>query len=332
MNKDEQLISVEKFKFSIFDSVPKPNGDTAYILYKEGGKPNQLLVITSQRPALSSQIRAGGFNRKATMSLALREVRIRREIADESNNHKFYVDVEISYRIKEIEYVFVNRVNIDEVVVDIINEIVGGFHKKYGILDQIELENEIRSCILTKVKALYYLEIVDSVIKVDVDDRAKKIIDSRLDTMAQSVVIQDKGEMASLEIEQKRRLEIQKQEAEKEIEEKKNAVNLTKVKGVNEIKAEVGDDYSLYLAYIKGEISSTEFDERLQHNKNADMMSKIAAFKQLVELDVLSGPAMEKAAMKLLGEDTGVVETEQKALTENTYTDSEIVVEDTEEY
>lgn len=44
MNKNEPLIGIENFKFSIFDSVPKPNGDTAYILYKEGGKSNQLLV------------------------------------------------------------------------------------------------------------------------------------------------------------------------------------------------------------------------------------------------------------------------------------------------
>lgn len=327
------IIAVENFKFSIFDSVPKPNQDIAFILYKEGNSTGDILVITEKHPALSNQIRAGRFDRKMTITLADREVSINKETVDTSGNFKFIINVKILYKIRDIEYIFRNHLwNTDSIVENTVMELIEKTHKKYDIESQIELQNELRINLQNQVEEWNYLDIFNLKISVEADERAKKIIDSNLDTMAETVLIQNESDRASVEVEQRKRLEIQKLEAEKEIEEKKSAVRLEKAKGVNALKDVLGDEFGTFLAYANGEITSIEFDDRMQKNKNANMMANIAWLKQLVDLDVFSGPQLERAALKLLGEETAGSEMEQKAITISADENSDIIVEDTEEY
>lgn len=330
---DAIVLGVENFKFSIFDSVPKPDKNTAYILYREEERTDNILVITAQHPVLSSQIRAGRYNKKMRISLADREISIKKEISDDSGNFKFVVEVKISYRISDIEYIFKNKLwNTDFTIGNAIIELIDMLHKKYDIESQIELQNELRDKLQERINEFSYLEVPELKILVEIDERARKIIDSNLDTMADTVLLQNESEKASVEVEQRKRIEIQKLEAEKEIEEKKSAVRLEKARGVNALKDELGEDFGTFLAYANGEISSIEYDERMQKNRNANMMARIAGLKQLVDLDVLSGPALEKAALKLLGEDLSGGEIEQKAIADSTEENSGIIVEDTEEY
>lgn len=77
------------------------------------------------------------------------------------------------------------------------------------------------------------------------------------------------------------------------------------------------------MAYVNGEISTVEFDEQMHRNRNAAMVARLQFFKQLVDMDVLSGPALERAAVKLIGDDT-VTDTN------NDVVDEDVVVEDTE--
>lgn len=330
-----QLITVENFKFSIFDSVPKPDADTAYILYKEGGKPEQILVITNQRPVLSAQIRAGKYNKKGIMSLAVRETEVNREVADETGKFKFFLYTKVGYRVKDAGYVFIHKIDIDTMVYNTVYEILDGIHRKYQIDDQMDLEDGIKKQLRDSLKALDYLDIFEPEIRVDVDERAREIIDSNLNTMAKSMVRQNQEDITSLEIEQRKRLETQRYEAEREVQEKINDLTLEKIKGFNTAKQEAGEDYSLVLAYINGEINSVELDEKLRDNKNDDLEKKIKALKQLVSLDpeVLSGVLLEKAILKLLGENTASVESgQQNTLIEDTSKADEIIVEDSEEY
>lgn len=330
---DAIVLGVENFKFSIFDSVPKPDKNTAYILYREEERTDNILVITAQHPVLSSQIRAGRYNKKMRISLADREISIKKEISDDSGNFKFVVEVKISYRISDIEYIFKNKLwNTDFTIGNATIELIDMLHKKYDIESQIELQNELRDKLQERINEFSYLEVPELKILVEIDERARKIIDSNLDTMAGTVLLQNESEKASVEVEQRKRIEIQKLEAEKEIEEKKSAVRLEKARGVNALKDELGEDFGTFLAYANGEISSIEYDERMQKNRNANMMARIAGLKQLVDLDVLSGPALEKAALKLLGEDLSGGEIEQKAIADSTEENSGIIVEDTEEY
>lgn len=330
---DAIVLGVENFKFSIFDSVPKPDKNTAYILYREEERTDNILVITAQHPVLSSQIRAGRYNKKMRISLADREISIKKEISDDSGNFKFVVEVKISYRISDIEYIFKNKLwNTDFTIGNAIIELIDMLHKKYDIESQIELQNELRDKLQERINEFSYLEVPELKILVEIDERARKIIDSNLDTMADTVLLQNESEKASVVVEQRKRIEIQKLEAEKEIEEKKSAVRLEKARGVNALKDELGEDFGTFLEYANGEISSIEYDERMQKNRNANMMARIAGLKQLVDLDVLSGPALEKAALKLLGEDLSGGEIEQKAIADSTEENSGIIVEDTEEY
>lgn len=331
MKNNPQLITVENFRFTVFDSVPKPTVDQAYILYREGRKSEQVLVITNKAPVLSNQIRSGKYNKKGIVSMVIREILLKRETADETGNFKFFIDGRIAYSVKDPAYVFVHELNIDEIVNGVACELLDGIHRKYGIERLMDLEDELKKKMREKLTKLHYLNIYEPDIKIVLDERGKRIIDSNLDTMANSVVKQNEEDVTSLEIEQRKRLEKQKYEAEREIQEKKNALKLEQIKGFNAAKKEAGEDYGLVMAYINGEIDSVQLSERLQRSRHADMMAKINYFKELVDLDVISGPKLEQAAMKLLGENGNEQEIEQKLLDDGAAEDA-IVVEDTEEY
>lgn len=333
MDESRTILKVENYKFSILDSVPKPDDQIAYILYRDDKPIENILVITAQRPALSSKIRMGGFNRKMTISLADKQVSLNKWIADISGNYKFSVSINITYRIKDIAFVFKQNLwNTDVVLGNKAQELIDCTHKKYDIESQIELENELRRKLATYLMELTYLEIVSSNVFVELDERAKAIIESNLDTMANSIFLENEGERASIEVEQKANLEIKKLEAQKIIEEKRGALRKEQAKNINSLREEMGEDVVTFLAYANGEINSIEFDERMQRNRNNNMMARLSVLKQLADSGILSDHALENAAIKLLGEnDSNIGEIEQEA-PDNNSEQNEVFVEDTKEY
>lgn len=336
MDESKIIIKVENFKFTVFDSVPKPDGQTAYVLYRDENTTGNILVITAQNPALSSKIRAGGFNKKMTISLADQKISLNKWIADASGNYKFLIKLEISYRIEDVAVVFKNNLwNADIVIGNKAQELIDATHKKYGIESQIELENELRKKLSNYLGELSYLKIVHSNIYVELDERAKSIIKSKLDTMASSMLLEDESERASIEVEQKARVEIKKLEAEKAIEEKKAALRKEQAKSFDSLREEMNDDVVTFLAYTNGEISSIEFDERMQRNRNANMMNRLSVLKQLADSDILSDMALENFAIKLLGEKGSaeqIGQIGQKEIANNNDEQNEIVVDEAEEY
>lgn len=333
MSENQTVFTVSNFKFGIFDSVPKPDSDRAYILYKEGGSTENILVITEQNPVLGSQIRVGGYNKLMEVSLEEKSFELKKEIADETNNFRFYVTVHLKYHISDPVYIFKKRVNtIVEEIRAITSKVIEEKHKKYDIESQIELENYLKSQTAKRLQEILYIEIRELSVEVDLDKRAQRIIDSNLDAMAMGVLGRNESEKLSQEIEEKKKIEIQQLEASREVEKRKNALNLEKAEGMKALEEKLGEDYSTFLAYIKGEISGVEFDEKMHRNRNAAMVAKLQYFKQLVEMDVLSGPALERAAAKLIGDDSAVNQNEQQMLTDANIVgeDDKIVVEDTE--
>lgn len=332
MNENQPIFTVSNFKFSIFDSVPKPDSNKAYILYKEGGNADRILVITEQNPVLGSQIRAGGYNRLMEISIEEKNFEFRKEIADETNSFRFFINVHLKYRVNDPVYIFKNRIkSTEEKIRVIVSNAIGEEHKKYDIESQIELENDMKAKISKKLQDILYIEIMELSLEVVLDERAQRIIDSNLDAMAMDVVERNANEKISREIAEKKKIEIQQLEAAKEIEKRKNALNMEKAEGMKALEEKLGEDYSTFLAYVNGEITSIEFDQQMHKNRNAAMVAKLQYFKQLVEMDVLSGPALERAATKLLGDDSGEEQSNQQVLIgENTTED--VVVEDAEEY
>lgn len=335
MNNGQIILKNENFKFSIFDSVPKPSQNTACILYRKNQGSENILVITPQRPVLGSEIRSGRFDSKMTISTAPRNYSVKKQIADQTGSFQFIVTIKLSYQIKSIEYVFKNQCwNFDEDIEGVIFQLLGRCHKHYDIENEIELENDLREQIgQAYERKLRYLWLLGNDVSVDVDERAKKIINSNLDTMVGTVIAKNEGEKVSVEIEEKERTEQLKLEAERRLEKERGKIALEKARGLNALKEEMGDSYTAFLAYANGEISGVELDDRIRNNRNADMMNKLMALKQLVELDVISGQALENAALKLLGGVTTVHGIEQREEEDQEDTAREgIYVEDAEEY
>lgn len=333
MSENQPIFTVSNFKFSIFDSVPKPDGNRAYILYKEGGNTEKILVITEQNPVLGSQIRAGGYNKLMEISLEEKNFEFQKEIADETNNFRFFVKVHLKYRVNDPVYIFKDRIRTtEEKIRTIVSNAIEEEHKKYDIESQIELENDMKNKISRNLQDILYIEIMEVSLEVVLDERAQRIIDSNLDTMANDVVERNEREKLSRKIEEGKKIEIQQLEAAKEIEKRKNALNMEKAEGMKALEGKLGEDYSTFLAYVNGEISSVEFDQQMHKNRSAAMIAKLQYFKQLVEMDVLSGPALERAATKLLGDDGGEEQEERQVLIGGNKAEEDVVIEDEEEY
>lgn len=312
MSNEQIIVSVENFKFRIFDSVPKPQSDMAYVLYQENAKEEKLLVITPESPALSSQIKSGGFDRIMTISTAVRQFEIAKRIADATGMYKFNIAITLFYRIKNIEYVFKQDCwDIDKLIENYVFQIIKSKHGKFDIDCEIELESELIEMLpLLLTKQMDFLDIVDHEIIVEVDERARKVLDVSLDTMADSIIFEKEKEKELGEIEGKKQIEIQKMKAQKEVEHERNDVIMEKANLMDGLMKKLGQDLAVsFLAYEKGEISGVELDDRIRNNRNSDMLSQLTALKNLVDLQVISGPVLEQAAMKLIGQsDIGVVD------------------------
>lgn len=318
MSNEQIVISVENFKFRIFDSVPKPQPDTAYILYQENARQDNLLIITPESPALSSQIKSGGFNRIMTISTAVRQFEIAKRIADATGMYRFNIAVTLYYRIKNIEYVFKQDCwDIDTLIENYVFQIIKSKHGKFDIDCEIELESDLIEMLpLLLRKKMDFLDIVDHEIIVEVDERARKVLDVSLDTMADSIVFEKEKEKELGEIEGKKQIEIQKLKAQKEVEHERNDVMAEKASGLDTLMKKLGPDLAIaFLAYEKGEITGVELDDRIRNNHNSDMLSQLNTLKSLVDLEVISGPVLEQAAIKLIGQsNTSVVDDENHSV------------------
>lgn len=313
MSNGPIILSVENFKFRIFDSVPKAESGIAYVLYREGKREDEVLVITHNSPVLGARIKSGGFNKIMTVSTATRQFEIAKRIADMTGAYKFDIKVTVFYQIRDIEYIFRQDCwDIDKALENFIFQIIKSKHGRFDIDCEIELENDLIESLSLQIKdKMKYLEITDSKITVEVDERAKKVLDASLNTMADSIVFEKEKEKEMGEIEGKKQVEIQRLKAQKEVEHERNDVLMEKATGFDAIMEKLGEDMAMaFLAYEKGEISGVELDDRIRNNKNASMQSQLIALKNLADLEVISGPMLEQAAMKLIGQsDAGAIET-----------------------
>lgn len=326
---------VENFKFSVFDSVPKPDADTAYILYREGTK--DILVITSQQPVLSSQIRRGGYDKKVTLSMKERTVSVEQNLKDRSNNFTITVQASLKFRIKEPAYLYFNHVDQPETVVQgKLLEILSQHHRKHVIDEAVEMEDKIRQEINTALRESYYLEFSRKHISVMLDRRAQAILESNLEVISQRALKENENELRQIELELEKQFQLQKTESERAIEEKQSRFQKQKMENIKALEKIGGGDTPLYLSYINGEISAEQFLAMKHERGRRDLMQRLEVVKQLADMDVLSGPKLERVVESLFIQDMQEGRTAgdgQSRLMDNTFQIAgDIIIEDAEEY
>lgn len=336
MNNEQIILAVENYKFRIFDPVPKPEPGIAYILYQGDGKQGNMLIITSENPVLSRQIKAGGFDKKMTISTAVRECSTTKQVLDQSGGYRFIIYIDIFYKVRDIRQVFEQGCwNIDEIMENYVFQILRSVHRKYDIDDQIEIEDKLVEILPQKLKEkMGYLDITEYRVQVDIDERAKKVLDTSLDTMADTVVFEKERERGEAEVENKKQLEIKKLEAEEEVANRQNRVTLVRAGLLQELRDKIGEDSAVaFLAYERGEINGVELDDRIRSNQNAGVVSRIKLLSELVNLDALSGPALEQVALELIGQkDTGGTDTVEEYEGQKDQEHQEGLYIDSEEY
>jgi hypothetical protein len=234
-------------------------------------------------------------------------------VVDKTGDYRFIIFIDIFYKLRDIRQVFEQGDwNIDEIMENYVFQILRSVHKEYGIDDQIEIEDKLVEILPQKLKEkMGYLDITDYKVQVDIDERAKKVLDTSLDTMADTIVFEKERERKEAEIENKKQLEIKQLNAEEEVANRQNRVTLVRASLLRELRDKIGEDSAVpFLAYVTGEINGVELDDRIRNNQNAGVMSRTKLLSELVDLDALSGPALEQVALELIGQkDTGGMDT-----------------------
>ena len=115
---------------------------------------------------------------------------------------------------------------------------------------------------------------------------------------------------------------------------KQNKVTLVRASLLQELRDKIGEDSAVaFLAYERGEINGVELDDRIRNNQNAGVVSRIKLLSELVELDALSGPALEQVALELIGQkDTGGMDTVEEYEGQKDQNRQEGLYIDSEEY
>lgn len=321
----------DMFKFKIFDKVPRPESDEALVLFRSDSR-KEFLVITSQTPVLSSEIRAGGYDRIMAIPLYVQEIPVSRKIRDDTNNFDINISIVVSYQIKDIGHVFFhNLYNISEEVSNDLYGMLGKFHKVYSVEDTIEIENMAGKKAREVLAGYPYIHWKIAEVSVQLDERAVQVIQARGDTLVSNTIGQEKVERAQNEQRQREDIEVARYRSEIKIEEERRKWQKEKGNTLKEMQEDFGDGAFLLEDMFEGKKNRFEVYKELRASIKEDLATKIGVLRQLNDMDMITDAIADKASQTLLGlsDKDGTFE-EMNGQEQANY--SENVVDSSEEY
>lgn len=302
MGENKPLLTIHSFQFKMFDPLPRPDEDTAYILYQEGASLDKVLVITSGSKVSAADIMRGRYNKKAEVSLKWRDFTFQKEIADQTHRYIFTIMVKLRYRITDCAYVFRSKLyHIEQLLRNLVLNRINSCHGRSDITYRIELENYLMNIIAKGLQEMPFLIIEELSVKADLDEGGKAVLQARLDAATNDTIEEAESEREKKKIQREKEVEEKRLQTQWELQKKKDEQDLAKAKRDMELKNELGTDYSAFKALNNGDISYLEYGELSRRNWKASMMDKIEVVKEVADMDVLPDEILQKISLELIG-------------------------------
>lgn len=302
MDNNKPVLTISNFQFKMFDPLPQPDNNTACILYREGGDPGKILVITSGKKVTMSDIKNGRYDKKAEVSLAWRDFTLRKEISDDTYKYTFMITVTMRYRIMDCVYVFRSKLyQMDQLLHNMVLNRINSCHGHSSITYRIELENYLMNIIAKGLQEMPFLMAEALSVKAVLDESAKAVLRAKLDATTNDTIEKTDSERKKQQIQREKEVEEIRYQKQQELQKEKNKVDLEKAKGIKKLEEELGVDFSAFMAWNNGEISGLDYNSLIRQNRTASLREKLQMLKELADLNVLSDEKLQQITLEQIG-------------------------------
>lgn len=302
MENNKPMLTISNFQFRMFDPLPQPDDDTAYLLYREGESRDNILVITAGSKVSAAGIKKGHYNKKAEISLAWRNFTLQKEILDQSRKYIFTITVTLRYQVTDCAYVFQSKLyHMEPLLRSMVLNKINSCHGTSRITDRIELENYLMNIITEGLQEMPFLMAEELSVKAVLDESGMSVLRARLDATTNDTIEEADSERKKRQIQREKEVEEKRLQVQRELQAEKDKQDLENAKRKKELEDVLGIDYSAYKALRNGEISNLEYGEISRRNWKATMLDRLQVMKEIADLEVLPEGKMEQVALECLG-------------------------------
>lgn len=186
MENYNPIILVEKFSRLLYPRVPKPDKNSAIILYRSDDM-SKYLLIDEDTGVFSSELRVRKYDMKMTIDLSEVQEGIRFEIPCAEDHHLFYININLFLKVLDPEFIFKERIkNILLPIKNGINKAKSSLNHKYSFSLKEQVKSKVEIMLEEVLKEIPYLSI-DSYVECTLDKNAQRIIDSMLEAEVKGV-------------------------------------------------------------------------------------------------------------------------------------------------
>ena len=301
MNETIVEITELQKKLTGFTDIPKGNLEIAYVFFQS--KDNKKFVITTEKKKImAAELRIGKYDRIMTIHRGEFQASFQEKVYCEEEGHWFQACLDVTYYIKEPEYIFKNQVyKLKPLLAKGFSYAVSEVRGQYGFRESAKLEDKLNEEIVKNYETLKFLSITYR-LHIETDDTAKTIIDRERiheikETEADLTAIESKAELTnSYDLEQLR-LENEKETARLKLE-----LNKIHVSGLRELIDTYGNSAGDFLSYANGELNGENLSEKLIQRDNESKEQSFRKIMELYEKGIISDSMMEKIIVPLLSD------------------------------
>lgn len=309
----EFVISDGNFKFSVLDKVPAAAAGQCILLYREGFGRNGSMVIDSYARPLASDVRRGKYNKIVYLSTGDQSADYSFQLAMKDFEFCFHVKVTLCYSMKdEREYYFGKGEEDRDSITKAVNEILRECDKQYGIVQEMELRNDLQMKLERKLSQYQTLRFKSINVSVEGDSDAQKILQSKREKEVEKSIYEDKTE-----------IKVSRNFQDGKLMESENQLLLQKMQRLSQMTTQFGKLTPIMEEYFKGNIDGERLYEYIEKSQIADLN----IVKSAVENELLSAEEAISQTTRILNNSIGA--TQQAAQIETKPVER---VKETEEY
>lgn len=302
MENNKPILTFSNFQFRMFDPLPQPDDDTAYILYREGESLDKILVITAGSKISAAEIKKGHYNKKAEVSLAWRDFTIQKEIADQTRKYIFTITVKLRYQVTDCAYVFQSKLyHMEPLLRSMVLNKINSCHGYSRITDRIELENYLMNIIAKGLQEMPFFMAEELSVEAVLDESGMSVLRARSDATTNDFIEETESERKKRQMQREKEVEEKRLQTQREIQEEINKLNIEKANGIKALENESGVEYSAFMALTNGEISNLEYNNLIRQNRVASVKEKLQMLRELSEMNILSDEKLQQLALAQIG-------------------------------
>lgn len=294
MGKTNFILEEEPFKMLPLGKAPKADQNTVIILYRESLGIEKGIVIEPDKTVLSSSIRMGKYDKRIVLDTSVRRLEMRSKIKTQEQYCYFLVESRIDYSIKDAKYVAKHVLtNIENDIEISVRKFWDGLQEQFCMDEDVAVKRKLEelAVVLAEEYTFLYFSIYNT---AELDEAGQKVLRSNVETITDSVVLENETEIKNISIQKEGELERTKyREAQKTYEEKMK-LNDAKMENLLKLKKVYGKDALLLNGFLDNEMNSIELNERIRQQEKEDRERKLTEFRELFDMGALNEETIDQ--------------------------------------